>query len=89
MGYSIALIAIESGWFLTEYGRQPWAIYEVLPVGVANSALTTGDLWFTIGLLCGLYTLFLVVEMYLMFKYGRLGPSSLKTGRYHFEQSAK
>lgn len=82
-------IAIESGWFLAEYGRQPWAIYEVLPVGVANSALTEGDLWFSIGLLCGLYTLFLVVEMYLMFKYGRLGPSSLKTGRYHFEQSAK
>lgn len=82
-------VAIESGWFLAEYGRQPWAIYEVLPVGVANSALTEGDLWFSIALLCGLYTLFLVVEMYLMFKYGRLGPSALKTGRYHFEQSAK
>lgn len=82
-------IAIESGWFLAEYGRQPWAIYEVLPVGVANSALTTGDLWFSIGLICALYTLFLVVEMYLMFKYGRLGPSSLKTGRYYFEQSSK
>lgn len=82
-------IAIESGWFLAEYGRQPWAIYEVLPTGVGNSALTTGELWLSIGLLCGLYTLFLVVEMYLMFKYGKLGPSSLKTGRYHFEQSAK
>ncbi|HGO5823281.1 TPA: cytochrome ubiquinol oxidase subunit I [Mannheimia haemolytica] len=88
-GIPLPWIAIESGWFLAEYGRQPWAIYEMLPVGVANSALTTGDLWFTIGLLCGLYSLFLVAEMYLMFKYGRLGPSSLKTGRYHFEQSAK
>jgi len=39
-------------------------------------------------LICGLYTLFLVAEMYLMFKYARLGPSSLKTGRYHFEQSS-
>ncbi|MGQ8820069.1 cytochrome ubiquinol oxidase subunit I [Bibersteinia trehalosi] len=82
-------IAIESGWFLAEYGRQPWAIYEMLPTGVANSALTTGELWLSIGLLCGLYTLFLIVEMYLMFKYGKLGPSALKTGRYHFEQSAK
>ncbi|MDD0823643.1 cytochrome ubiquinol oxidase subunit I [Mannheimia sp. AT1] len=88
-GIPLPWIAIESGWFLAEYGRQPWAIYEMLPVGVSNSALTTGDLWFTIGLLCGLYTLFLIVEMYLMFKYGRLGPSALKTGRYHFEQSAK
>lgn len=26
--------------------------------------------------------------MFLMFKYARLGPSSLKTGRYHFEQSS-
>jgi cytochrome d ubiquinol oxidase subunit I len=39
-------------------------------------------------LICGLYTLFLVAEMYLMFKFARLGPSSLKTGRYHFEQSS-
>lgn len=82
-------IAIESGWFLAEYGRQPWAVYEMLPTGVANSALTTGELWLSIGLLCGLYTIFLIVEMYLMFKYGKLGPSALKTGRYHFEQSAK
>ncbi len=88
-GIPLPWIAIESGWFLAEYGRQPWAIYEVLPTGVANSALTTTDLWISIGLLCGLYTLFLVVEMYLIFKYGRLGPSALKTGRYHFEQSAK
>lgn len=88
-GIPLPWIAIESGWFLAEYGRQPWAIYNVLPTGVANSSLTTADLWISIGLLCGLYTLFLVVEMYLMFKYGRLGPSALKTGRYYFEQSAK
>ncbi|WP_373767854.1 cytochrome ubiquinol oxidase subunit I [Glaesserella sp.] len=88
-GIPLPWIAIESGWFLAEYGRQPWAVYEVLPTGIANSALTTADVWIAIGLLCGLYTLFLVVEMYLMFKYGRLGPSALKTGRYHFEQSAK
>ncbi|TCP94647.1 cytochrome bd-I ubiquinol oxidase subunit 1 apoprotein [Cricetibacter osteomyelitidis] len=82
-------VAMECGWFLAEYARQPWAIYEVLPTGVANSALTTGDLWFTIGLMCALYTVFLIAEMYLMFKYGRLGPSALKTGRYYFEQSTK
>lgn len=89
VGLPLPWIAIESGWFLAEYGRQPWAVYELLPVGVANSALTTGDLWFSIGLMCFLYSIFLVVEMYLMFKYGRLGPSALKTGRYHFEQSTR
>ncbi|MFC0309234.1 cytochrome ubiquinol oxidase subunit I [Gallibacterium trehalosifermentans] len=88
-GIPLPWVGIEAGWFLAEYGRQPWAIYEVLPVGVANSALTTGDLWFSIGLICLLYTIFLIAEMYLMFKYSRLGPSSLKTGRYYFEQSTK
>ncbi len=85
--YSIPLpwIAVEAGWFVAEYGRQPWAIGEVLPTAVANSSLTVGDILFSMILICGLYTLFLVAEMYLMFKFARLGPSSLKTGRYHHE----
>ncbi|WP_109079531.1 cytochrome ubiquinol oxidase subunit I [Aggregatibacter aphrophilus] len=88
-GLPLPWIGIECGWFLAEYGRQPWAIYEALPVGVSASKLAPGDLWFSIGLICALYTLFLVVEMYLMYKYSRLGPSALKTGRYYFEQSSK
>lgn len=87
-GIPLPWIAIESGWFVAEYGRQPWAIGEVLPTAVASSSLTAGDILFSMGLICGLYTLFLVVEMYLMFRFGRLGPSSLKTGRYHFETGA-
>jgi cytochrome d ubiquinol oxidase subunit I len=86
-GIPLPWIAVEAGWFVAEYGRQPWAIGEVLPTAFATSSLTTGDVLFSMGLICGLYTLFLVAEMYLMFKFARLGPSSLKTGRYHFEQS--
>jgi len=87
-GMPLPWIAVEAGWFVAEYGRQPWAIGEVLPTSVANSSLTVGDLLFSMLLICGLYTLFLVAEMYLMFKFARLGPSSLKTGRYHHEQVA-
>ncbi|MEH0835211.1 cytochrome ubiquinol oxidase subunit I [Pectobacterium cacticida] len=85
-GIPLPWIAIEAGWFVAEYGRQPWAIGEILPTAVATSSLTAGDILFSMALICGLYTLFLVAETYLMFKYARLGPSSLKTGRYHFEQ---
>nr|WP_314267321.1 cytochrome ubiquinol oxidase subunit I [uncultured Moellerella sp.] len=85
-GIPLPWIAIESGWFVAEYGRQPWAIGEILPTDLATSSLTPQDLIFSILLICGLYTLFLVAEMYLMFKFARKGPSSLKTGRYHFEQ---
>ena len=78
-------IACECGWFVAEYGRQPWAIDGILPTGVANSSLTAGEVLFTLLLICGLYTLFLIAELFLMFKYARLGPSSLGTGKYHYE----
>ena len=88
-GIPLPFLAIEFGSFLAEFGRQPWAIYEVLPVGVSASNLSVGDLWFSIGLICVLYFFFIIAEMYLMFKYARLGPSALKTGKYYFEQSSK
>ncbi|AFP85366.1 cytochrome bd-type quinol oxidase, subunit 1 [secondary endosymbiont of Heteropsylla cubana] len=87
--YAIPLpwIAIESGWFISEYGRQPWAISDILPTFFAHSNLTSRDVLFSMFLICTLYTLFFIIEIYLMFKFARLGPSSLKTGKYHFERS--
>ncbi|MDC0609564.1 cytochrome ubiquinol oxidase subunit I [Vibrio sp.] len=86
--FSIPLpwIAVEAGWFVAEFGRQPWAVGEILPTSVANSALTTGELWTSLFAILALYTAFLIAEVYLMVKFARKGPSSLKTGRYHFEQ---
>jgi cytochrome bd ubiquinol oxidase subunit I len=79
-------IAAEMGWFVAEYGRQPWTIGEVLPTYLSASSLNMSDV---IGSLIGLvvfYTVLLAVEMFLMVKFIRLGPSSLHTGNYHFEQ---
>jgi cytochrome bd ubiquinol oxidase subunit I len=78
-------VAIELGWIVAEYGRQPWSISEVLPTHLSVSSVTTGDLWFSLGGFLVFYTALLVVELYLMFKYIRLGPSCLGTGRYQFE----
>jgi cytochrome d ubiquinol oxidase subunit I len=78
-------IATELGWIVAEYGRQPWTIGEVLPTFVSTSTLGMGDIIGSLIALIALYTIFLVVEMYLMIKFVRLGPSSLHTGRYHFE----
>ena len=85
--YSIPLpwLAAESGWFVAEFGRQPWAIGEILPTQLATSTLGTGDLIFSLSGFIGFYTLLLVAELFLMFKYARLGPSSLHSGKYHFE----
>ncbi|MFE8071172.1 cytochrome ubiquinol oxidase subunit I [Marinobacteraceae bacterium S3BR75-40.1] len=81
-------ISCEAGWFVAEYGRQPWSIAEVLPTYLSASSITPTDVWMSLAALIGFYTLLLVAEMYLMIRFARLGPSSLKTGRYHHEQSA-
>ncbi|WFP49898.1 cytochrome ubiquinol oxidase subunit I [Methylomonas sp. EFPC3] len=81
-------IAAETGWFVAEYGRQPWTISGVLPTHMSVSSLSADQLWFSIGGFALFYTVLLIIEMYLMLKYVRLGPSSLHTGRYYFEQSA-
>lgn len=85
--YSIPVpwIAAELGWVVAEYGRQPWAIAEVLPTFLATSSLTTGDLIFSLVGFVLFYTILLIIEMFLMFKFARLGPSSLHTGKYYHE----
>jgi cytochrome bd ubiquinol oxidase subunit I len=83
----IPWIAAEAGWIVAEMGRQPWTISGILPTHLSTSSLSVGDLYFSIAGFIGFYTLLLVIELFLMFKYARLGPSALHTGRYHFEQA--
>jgi len=78
-------IAAELGWFVAEYGRQPWSIYGVLPTHLSVSSLTAGAVYGSLAGFVGFYTVLLVAEMYLMVKFARLGPASLGTGRYHGE----
>ncbi|PIE43817.1 MAG: cytochrome d terminal oxidase subunit 1 [Gammaproteobacteria bacterium] len=79
-------IAIETGWLVAEYGRQPWAVGEILPVSTAVSSLTYNDILSSLIGFVLFYTVLLSIEVYLMQKFARLGPSSLHTGRYHQEQ---
>jgi cytochrome d ubiquinol oxidase subunit I len=81
-------IAIELGWIVAEYGRQPWSIYGVLPTHLSVSNISVGNVYASLAGFVGFYTVLLVVEMYLMVKYARQGPASLGTGRYHNEKAA-
>ena len=80
-------IAAELGWFVAEYGRQPWTIYGVLPTHLSASTLTAGNVYGSIAGFVFFYTGLLIVEMYLMVKFARQGPGSLHTGRYQDEVS--
>ncbi|MCQ9376153.1 cytochrome ubiquinol oxidase subunit I [Methyloversatilis sp. XJ19-13] len=80
-------IASEMGWFVAEYGRQPWTIYGVLPTHLSVSTLSVESLYGSLAGFVTFYTVLLIVEMYLMVKFARQGPGSLGTGRYDHEAS--
>jgi cytochrome d ubiquinol oxidase subunit I len=82
-------LAAEFGWIVAEVGRQPWTIAGILPTSLSASSLTAGDLYLSLAGFVVFYTALFIIEITLMFKYARLGPSSLHTGRYHHEQTAK
>jgi cytochrome d ubiquinol oxidase subunit I len=81
-------IACELGWFVAEYGRQPWTIYGVLPTHLSVSTLSVNSLYGSLAGFVAFYTVLLVVEMFLMVKFARLGPGSLGTGRYQNESGS-
>lgn len=74
-------IAIHCGWIVAEYGRQPWTVFGVLPTHLSASSLSAASLYGSIACFVGFYTLLLLAEMYLMFKYARLGPTVLQPNR--------
>lgn len=86
--YSIPLPFIASlcGWFVTEHGRQPWVVFGILPTDFASSALSAIDVGLSFMIFLALYGVLFAIELYLMLKYAKLGPSAIHTGSYHFEQ---
>ena len=88
-GMPLPWIAGELGWVVAEYGRQPWTIAGVLPTHLSVSSVDAGQLYLSLAGFFVFYSVLLVIELFLMIKYVRLGPSSLHTGRYHFEQEGE
>ncbi|WP_193175063.1 cytochrome ubiquinol oxidase subunit I [Oricola nitratireducens] len=67
-------IAAELGWFVSEFGRQPWTVDGVLPTALSVSHLGIGDLVITLAGFVAFYTILFIIEMGLMVKYIRKGP---------------
>lgn len=77
--YSLPLpwIAIEAGWLIAEYGRQPWVIDGVLPTFFAASGLKLHQILITLSGFVTIYTVLAVVEIWLMRKLILKGPEEL------------
>ena len=68
-------IAAQLGWIVAEYGRQPWIIEGVLPTFLGVSVLPAFNLWISLGGFVLFYTGLAVIDLYLMIKYIRIGPT--------------
>jgi cytochrome bd ubiquinol oxidase subunit I len=71
-------ISCELGWFVAEYGRQPWTIDGVLPTFLSVSSVSAGTVWTSLAGFVLFYSVLAVVEVYLMLKYIRLGPEEAR-----------
>ena len=67
-------VAIELGWIVAEHGRQPWAIEGVLPTFMGVSSTSSGQVLFSLIGFIVFYSVLLIVDLYLMRKYIKIGP---------------
>ena len=73
-------IAIECGWFVAEYGRQPWVIDGILPTHYAVSHLSVTSLVISLAIYFTLYlTLFIIGTKVLL--------HAIKNGPEHYAPS--
>ncbi|MDX9902588.1 MAG: cytochrome ubiquinol oxidase subunit I [Bacteroidales bacterium] len=70
----LAYLASELGWVVTEMGRQPWIIQNLMPVNVAVSNISTGAVQTTFWLFAVLFTALLIAEVSIMVRQIKTGP---------------
>jgi len=71
----LPILASEFGWITAENGRQPWTVFGWLPTGMSASDHVLGYMIFSLAGFALLYSTFIAIELYLMFRAARLGPS--------------
>ena len=70
----LGYICSESGWLVAEFGRQPWAIQDMMPTWVGVSNVGSGSVALTFFIFLALFTALLAVEISIMLKAIKKGP---------------
>lgn len=70
----LGYIASEAGWIVAEVGRQPWAIQDLMPVGIAATDISTSNVQITFFMFATLFTVLLIAEIKIMLKQIKIGP---------------
>jgi cytochrome bd ubiquinol oxidase subunit I len=75
--FPLPWLAAELGWFVAEFGRQPWIIDGVLPTALATSELGVANLIVTIVGFTAVYGVLAVIECRLMLQAIKKGPDAV------------
>ena len=70
----LAYICGQCGWIVAEVGRQPWTIQGLLPVNVAISSLSAGQVMTTFFIFLAVFALFLTIEIRILIRAIGKGP---------------
>ena len=69
----LGYIAAEAGWIVTEVGRQPWVIQDLMTVGVGATNLSDSNVKISFTLFAVLFTVLLIAEIKIMLKQIKIG----------------
>ena len=76
LSFPLPFVAILTGWFTAEVGRQPWAIYEVLRTADAMTPfLTTREATISLVVFCSVYAFIFVFGTLYVHRLLRAGPA--------------
>ncbi|MBS0979767.1 MULTISPECIES: cytochrome ubiquinol oxidase subunit I [Acetobacter] len=75
----LPVLATEFGWITAEAGRQPWTVFNRLPTFLSSSTHSVTYMAISLAGFALLYSIFIAAELYLMFKFARLGPDEHDT----------
>jgi len=75
LSFPLPFIAILTGWFTAEVGRQPWTVYGILRTADAvTPILTTNAAWISLLVYCGIYAVIGTFGVLFIFRMLRRGP---------------
>jgi cytochrome d ubiquinol oxidase subunit I len=70
-------VAVELGWIVAEYGRQPWVVDGILPTFLGVSRTAIGNVWLSLLGFIVFYSALAVVDVFLLVRTIRRGPDGL------------
>ena len=75
----LPFIACNAGWIMTEVGRQPWLVYNLMKTSEGvTEGLRTSQVAFSLTMLTILLTLVTVIAVLLMINHCRKGPAAIE-----------